>query len=62
MYGLMYNSYMKNTLVIHIPKPRAKQLHEVLLGAKGGRMKGPKDYNRRDMKRDLQRQLNEHNA
>jgi hypothetical protein len=53
---------MKQTLVIHIPKPRAKELHQVLLGAKGGRMKGPKDYNRRDMKRDLQRQLNEHNA
>ena len=49
----------KNTLVIHIPKPRAKQLHDVLLGAKGGRMRGPKDYNRQNLKRDLQRQLND---
>jgi hypothetical protein len=49
----------KNAFVIHIPKPRARQLHEVLLGAKGGRMRSPKDYNRQNLKRDLQRQLND---
>lgn len=50
---------MKQVLTIRIPKPRAKELHQVLLGAKGGRMKGPKDYDRQELKRDLQRQLND---
>jgi hypothetical protein len=49
----------KTTFTIHIPKPRAKQLNDVLLAAKGGRMRGPKDFNRQNLKRDLQRQLND---
>ena len=47
---------------LHIPaiKPRARHLHEVLMGRRGGTMKSPKDFNRQQLKRELKRDLHDH--
>ena len=48
-------------LVIRIPrsqKPRSKELNEVLMTCKGGRMKNPKEK-RVNEKRDIQRAMND---
>lgn len=51
----MYNDSIMQKIIVSIPKPRARHLHEVMRGRAGGRMKSSADFNRNALKRELQR-------
>ena len=47
---------------LHIPslKPRARHLHEVLMGRRGGTMKSAKQPTRQQLKREFKREIHDH--
>ena len=47
----------KLSITVQLPKQRAKHLHEVLAGRRGGRMRSPLDHNRNELKRALRKEL-----
>lgn len=49
----------KMTVKIAAPKPRNKQVNDVLRSKKGGRMKSPKDFDRNAAKRDTRNAMME---
>lgn len=57
------NEGKKNTTVkVDVPKPRAKQVNDVLRSRKGGRMKAPTDFDRNAVKRDTRSALRENDG
>jgi len=55
----VYNDLImqKLSITVQLPKQRAKHLHEVLAGRRGGRMRSPLDHNRNELKRALRKEL-----